>query len=307
EKLILGQTATSGDGGGWSNDGAQTMVRLDIRDSDCGQISETNYARILVPWVAWNYGPDAPVPTQAYDIEEAKDTQAEAEVVKTLGEAGWDLDPDQVEANTGYKVTAKEGPGVAEDGTASVSNTLNGAQLKSMVEVVQAVARKEIPRETAVSIITSGYAGIDRAAAEKILGPTGKSFFATVDVAALSAEDTAAGSALAFLLQAPGNGLALADQDRPADPPEAIAQAALPQARKATLAMFGPLQGRLDQIAAIESDTEFRAAVAAFSDEITQTADAVDTSDLETAMANTSHGSAAAGIAARAAEIKGKE
>lgn len=109
EKLILGQTGTSGEGG-WSNNGAQHMVRMDIRDSDCGQIAETVYARILVPWVRWNYGPEAPVPCMVYDVEEAKDTQAEANVVKTLGEAGWELDAEQVEANTGYRVTRKAAP-----------------------------------------------------------------------------------------------------------------------------------------------------------------------------------------------------
>lgn len=106
EKLILGQTATSGEGG-WSNSGAQHLVRMDIRDSDCAQIAESVYARILVPWTAWNYGPDAPAPRIEYEIAEAKDAQAEATVVQTLGAAGWDLDPEQVEANTGYKVTRK--------------------------------------------------------------------------------------------------------------------------------------------------------------------------------------------------------
>jgi phage gp29-like protein len=106
EKLILGQTATSGEGG-WSNSGAQHLVRMDIRDSDCAQIAETVYARILVPWTRWNYGPEAPVPRQVYEIEEAKNTQAEATVVKTLDEAGWELDPEQVEANTGYRVTRR--------------------------------------------------------------------------------------------------------------------------------------------------------------------------------------------------------
>jgi len=106
EKLILGQTGTSSEGG-WSNNGAQHMVRMDIRDSDCSQIAESVYARILVPWVRWNYGPEAPLPRMVYDIEEAKDAKAEAEVIKTLGDAGWEMEAEQIEANTGYRVTRR--------------------------------------------------------------------------------------------------------------------------------------------------------------------------------------------------------
>lgn len=109
EKLILGQTGTSGEGG-WSNNGAQHLVRMDIRDSDCSQIGETVYARILRPWTSWNHGPDAPPPRMEYDVEEAKDAQAEATVVKTLNEAGWELEAEQVEQNTGYRVTRRQTP-----------------------------------------------------------------------------------------------------------------------------------------------------------------------------------------------------
>lgn len=109
ERLILGQTGTSGEGG-WSNNGAQHLVRMDIRDSDCTQIAETAYARILVPWTAWNRGPDAPAPTMEYDVEEAKDAKAEADVIKTLDDAGWELEAEQVEKNTGYRVTRRRPP-----------------------------------------------------------------------------------------------------------------------------------------------------------------------------------------------------
>lgn len=107
ERLILGQTATSGEGGGWSNDGAQHLVRMDIRASDCAQIAPTVRSRILAHWTAWNYGPEAPVPRMEYDCQPAKDAAAEATVVATLAGAGWDLDPEQVEANTGYKVVRR--------------------------------------------------------------------------------------------------------------------------------------------------------------------------------------------------------
>lgn len=230
EKLILGQTATSGDGGGWSNDGAQTMVRLDIRDSDCAQISETVYARLLVPWVAWNYGPDAPVPTQAYDIEEAKDTQAEATVIKTLDEAGWELDPDQVEKNTGYKVTRK------------AAQPLQGT----------------IP---------------------------------------LRAEH----------LHAPGNALALADDDIAT--PEDTADLALSRylRAKGLRDWLGPLQSILDDTADLTSETDFRARLTTLVADLPALAAPLDSSGLEELLATVTISAHANGQAAKAAELARKE
>lgn len=107
ERVVLGQTATSGDGGGFSNDGAQHMVRMDIKGSDCRQIAASVNHRLLPYAVAFRYGPDAPVPRMEYDLKPAKDAQAEANVIKTLGEAGWDVDEEQITEATGYKVTRR--------------------------------------------------------------------------------------------------------------------------------------------------------------------------------------------------------
>lgn len=53
-KVILGQTATAGDGGGWSNDSAQSQVRQDILDADCRAIEAVVTRQLFAPWAAFN-------------------------------------------------------------------------------------------------------------------------------------------------------------------------------------------------------------------------------------------------------------
>jgi len=52
---------------------------------------------------------------------------------------------------------------------------LNGAQVSSMVEIVQSVAASQLPRDSAVQIIIHAFQ-LDQAAAERILGSAGKGF-----------------------------------------------------------------------------------------------------------------------------------
>jgi len=104
EKIILGQTATSGEGGGWSNDGAQHLVRMDIRDSDCRQIANTANGRILGPWTLFRRGPKAVPPQFEFDIEEPKDAKQRAEVIGILETAGLEVEEEQVFEETGFRV-----------------------------------------------------------------------------------------------------------------------------------------------------------------------------------------------------------
>lgn len=63
---------------------------------------------------------------------------------------------------------------MADDGStdAAVANLqLNGAQLASMVQMVEAVSKKEIPFESAVDLILIALPGITREIVEKMLRP----------------------------------------------------------------------------------------------------------------------------------------
>lgn len=108
-KLVLGQTASSGDGGGLSGDNAQDKVRQDILESDCRQIEGTSRAQVIRAWVVLNHGEKAPIPRLVLRCEPPEDRKEEAEIVSTLS-VNWDLDPDEVKAKTGYTVKPKAAP-----------------------------------------------------------------------------------------------------------------------------------------------------------------------------------------------------
>lgn len=57
------------------------------------------------------------------------------------------------------------------------TTALNGAQVSSLLGIVQQVAARSIPRETGIALIVAAFP-IDDAAAEKLMGPVGSTFFA---------------------------------------------------------------------------------------------------------------------------------
>lgn len=59
---------------------------------------------------------------------------------------------------------------------------LNGAQIASLMEIVQSVASRSIPRDVGIKLITAAFP-IDLAEAERIMGPVGRSFFAEEPIA----------------------------------------------------------------------------------------------------------------------------
>lgn len=85
---ILGQLATSSEGGGWSRDNAQEKVREDLLQSDAKDLDDTLTHMLLEPIVRLNHGDDAPVPRWHTTVEEAKDLVELSEVIGNLVDAG---------------------------------------------------------------------------------------------------------------------------------------------------------------------------------------------------------------------------
>ena len=50
---------------------------------------------------------------------------------------------------------------------------MNGAQIKSLLDIVGQVARQEIPRESGVEALIIAFPTITRETADRLLGPTG--------------------------------------------------------------------------------------------------------------------------------------
>ena len=103
-QLILGQTASSGDGGGLSKDGAQDKVRRDILESDCRRLERTINAQLCVPWTRFNYGPDVPPPRFVIDCAAPEDKLAAAQMINTLSQAGFKADPQELSERFGMKL-----------------------------------------------------------------------------------------------------------------------------------------------------------------------------------------------------------
>ena len=103
-QLILGQTASSGDGGGLSKDGAQDKVRCDILESDCRRLQRTVNTQLCVPWTRFNYGPDVPPPRFVIDCAAPEDKLAAAKMVNILSQAGFKADPQELSERFGMKL-----------------------------------------------------------------------------------------------------------------------------------------------------------------------------------------------------------
>ena len=103
-QLILGQTASSGDGGGLSKDGAQDKVRRDILESDCRRLERTINTQLCVPWTRFNYGPDVSPPRFVIDCAAPEDKLAAAQMINTLSQAGFKADPQELSERFGMKL-----------------------------------------------------------------------------------------------------------------------------------------------------------------------------------------------------------
>ena len=109
-KVILGQTASSGDSAGLSGGDAQSKVRQDILDSDARAIEEAINRDLVLPFMAYNYQLGTPTPRFELETAEPEDTAKLAETVKTLHDAGLQADPEEIGEKMGLKLTLRPEP-----------------------------------------------------------------------------------------------------------------------------------------------------------------------------------------------------
>ena len=81
-KVILGQTASSGDSSGLSGGDAQSKVRQDILEADCRRLMRLVNTQIVKPWVLYNYGAAEPVPKFVIDYMPPEDQAALAAITE---------------------------------------------------------------------------------------------------------------------------------------------------------------------------------------------------------------------------------
>ncbi len=206
--LVLPDSRTSGD----PTSGFALMVRsqglIQARASQepSFEVSDLELYRVVA--AVWNFeitntahpllvGDPLPAP----NVAEPSVKYAAYHVGKTAEERAKDLEIAEKMIALGYaspeSVYMDENPGVSEEEAREIiaknkaatavegadevdpQTALNGAQVTSLVEVVKSVALKQMPRETGIEIIVAAFP-VDRDTANRLMGPTGATFFAEV-------------------------------------------------------------------------------------------------------------------------------
>ena len=103
-KVILGQTASSGDSAGLSGGDAQSRVRRDILEADAKLISATLTAQLARPWSLFNYGPAVPAPKISAVLDESEDLVQTSTILVNLKNAGFSADPAEISERFGFQL-----------------------------------------------------------------------------------------------------------------------------------------------------------------------------------------------------------
>lgn len=187
-KVILGQTAsTQGTPGKLGNDELQSDVRIDLIKADADLICES-FNRGMGKWLTeWNF-PGAIPPRVYRKVEPDEDTAKRAERDKKVYDIGFKPTLQYIQENYGdgweekpavdnLPLAPAGGPAAAtEPGTAapaveSVQQTaLNGAQIKSLSDVIAQVQTGELDRNRARALIEAGFPAILPEQIERLLG-----------------------------------------------------------------------------------------------------------------------------------------
>jgi len=189
-EAVLGQTGTtnqSGDGGSRARDEVAREGMGALIQADADLLSRT-LDRTLIRWmVELNrplLGEQAQPPHFEWVFEEGEDLNAVATRDKLLFEMGFrrtleslvEMYGEGYEAGTGTEATPDEPaaePRPTPDATADVQATaLNGAQVTSLLEVVQSVVAGQLPMESAARILQIAFPTVDDATARALLTPT---------------------------------------------------------------------------------------------------------------------------------------
>lgn len=107
EQVALRSDASSGDGGGLSKDNAQDKVRQDILEADATMLADCINRKVAEPWSRFNSGVQAACPRLVFVTDPPEDVERAANVIKTMYDAGWEADQEEVSARLGFKFTRR--------------------------------------------------------------------------------------------------------------------------------------------------------------------------------------------------------
>lgn len=124
-KVLLGQTASSGDSSGLSGGDAQSEVRHDILAADARALEETVNRDLFAVWMRCNYPPGVPSPRLQIETEPPEDEKAAAEknlilaqTIQSLAAVGYKADVAAVSKMFGLPLTYEPPPEAGQVGPA---------------------------------------------------------------------------------------------------------------------------------------------------------------------------------------------
>ncbi len=195
-KVILGQIASSqGTPGKLGDEKLQSDVRDDIVKADADLVCESLNVGPITWLTRWNF-PDADPPRVYRVLEQSEDLNAAAERDERIFNIGFK--PTLAEVTSKYggewvEVPASAAglipgldpgepnavPGLEATGAESVQQTaLNGAQIKSLAEIIQQVEAGALDRSRARALIEAGFPAILPEQVSRLLGAKGVAEFA---------------------------------------------------------------------------------------------------------------------------------
>lgn len=104
--LVLGQTATSSDGSGFSNGSVQERVRRDLLEADCRALTDTIQRSVLAPLERFRWGTEGSL-TFRMDFAASEDLLEKAQIVEKLSAAGLQIDPAWIEKTFQIRLNQK--------------------------------------------------------------------------------------------------------------------------------------------------------------------------------------------------------
>ena len=136
-RIVLGQTASSGDSSGLSGGDAQSQVRQDILCSDARWLERGISAQIFKVWGEYNF-PGIQPPRLKIQTEPAEDLAALATTVSSLYAGGLETDPAEMSERFGIKLTRRPEPAAPAmgGGAFGVPITLKTAESEAVNEAL---------------------------------------------------------------------------------------------------------------------------------------------------------------------------
>ena len=109
-RLILGQDSTSSaDNSNRSTAQVHNLVRQDLLSADALAVEETINNQIIKPLMIATYGDDMlDMPKFKFILKGVDDLQAQADVIKTLSDAGYEVNAKDLSEKLGFRVFKKD-------------------------------------------------------------------------------------------------------------------------------------------------------------------------------------------------------